>query len=234
MKNVFLITSPVEIFSTDLNVKWGLMQKEDDNMEEMLNKFIKENKIKVDDEGNFEMYIVVDVDEEDCEIGTVVKGKTVEFYTEKRAYEDLKDNNAYITNIQYLFVTTSKIINKLKEKISIRKDLLKIEDKMSKVLVNKKDVISVHNDKLYIDKYKIIDHIILKPKLKFKIKNFCKETIEVIIYNDITEKSKTITIRYPHEELSEKTIKDAINTYLDIDEEEVTLYNRILKDGVDL
>lgn len=209
----------------------GNLTREDDDMEEMLNKFIKENKIKVDDKGNFEMYIVVDVDEEDCEIGTVVKGKTVEAYTEKRAYEDLKDN---IDTNQYFIIVTPKIINKLKEKISIRKDLLKIEDKMLKILVNKKDVISVHNDKLYIDKYKIIDHIILKPKLKFKIKNFCKETIEVIIYNDITEKSKTITIRYPHEELSEKTIKDAINTYLDIDEKKVALYNRILKDGVDL
>ena len=209
----------------------GNLTREDDNMEEKLNKFLEENKIEIDGDGDFEMYIVVDANEEDCEIGTIVKGKTVESYTEKRAYEDLKDN---IDTNQYFIIVTSKIINKLKEKISIRKDLLKIEDKMLKILVNKKDVISVHNDKLCIDKYKIIDHIILKPKLKFKIKNFCKETIEVIIYNDITGKSKTITIRYPHEELSEKTIKDAINTYLDIDEEEVALYNRILKDGVDL
>ncbi len=215
--------------------------KEEINMEEKLNNYLEENNIEVDENGNFEMYVVVDADDKDHEVGSVFHGETREVYAEDRAYEDLEENkkvgcsistNEWIKVFNNLYNTPS---NKgIKKKTSIREELLTMKDKMFKVLVNKENVVNVREGLkiVYVNKYKVIKPIELNPILKFKIGHFTDEGVAILLYNNLTKKSKTIKLIYYVETLGQ--IRELINDYLKENEKEVALINSIVDDGAEL
>ena len=214
--------------------------KENINMEERLNKFLEENNIEVDEYGNFEAYVVVDADDKDHEIGSIICGKETEVYTEDRAYEDLKENyyKGNLLNIECLtyYPFRSYSQNYIKKQTTIRENLLKLEDKMFKILVNKENVVNVgkiNSGAIMINKYRVIESIELKPVLKFKIKSINKNTAEVLLYNSLTEKSKTITVKCDFID-SIEDVGLSIRDYLEENERQVALINSIIDDGAEL
>jgi hypothetical protein len=233
MKNKATILLDSPYFKNNINIK------ENVNMKEQLEKFLTENEIEVDDNGNFEMYVVVDTDDKDHEVGSILCGNITEAYTKNRAYEDLKGNNEktpfqFIMDFGYSksYNFTSNI--SLKKKTTIKEDLLTLEDKMFKVLVNKENVIKVYDDKIDINKYKVLSEVKLLPKLKFKIASIDKNNISVVLYNNLTEKSKTIVIDIPSQFITLEDIKVLINSYLEKDEKQVYLMNSIIETGAEL
>ena len=74
------------------NGSWDVAEiaKIQQSFDEDFNTFLEENNIKMDEDGNFEAYIVEDVDDEDCHVGNVVCNKDTFAYSEENAYEDLK------------------------------------------------------------------------------------------------------------------------------------------------
>lgn len=215
--------------------------KEDNNMEERLNEYLEKNAIDIDENGNFEMYVVVDEDDKDHTISSIFHGKETEVYSEKRAYEDLKGNNnknLFSLNYSSLTYTINSISLKpsnieMKKKTTIKDDLMLLEDKMFRVLVNKENVtnINTYSNVVYVNKYKVIEEINLYPELKFKIQSINKDNINVILYNSITEKAKTISIDCT---TSIRTLEDVtalINAYLENDDNQVNLMNSIADSG---
>lgn len=213
--------------------------KENNIMKEQLEKFLTENEIKVDENGNFEMYVVVNTDDKDHKSGTILCGNNIEAYTEDRAYEGLKGNNKktpfqFIMDFGYSksYNFTSNI--SLEKKTTIKEDLMTLEDKMFKVLVNKENVTKIYNDKIDINKYKVVSEIALLPKLKFKIQSTNKNSITVILYNSLTEKSKVITIDAYLKINNIDNVKVLINEYLANNEKEVMLINSIVDTGEEI
>jgi hypothetical protein len=206
--------------------------KEEINMEEKLNKYLEENNIEVDENGNFEMYLVVDADDKDNEVGTVYHGKTREVYAEGRVYEDLEQNKPAIIFTEFYFNIPSN--KEIKKKTSIREELLTMKDKMFKVLVNKENVVKVQNNILYVNKYRVIKHIELNPVLKFKIKYFTDEGVAVLLYNSLTKKYKQINLVADNTIEDLEDVRKLINDYLARDEKEVALINSIIDEGAEL
>jgi len=211
--------------------------KEEKSVEEKLYEYLKENEIEVDEHGNFEMYVVVDVDDKDHEIGSIFHGEKTEAYTEKRAYDDLKENNygkIYAGMITSGTITYSNIyynpVTKISKNTSIKEDLLTIKDKIFKVLVNEENVTNVKNDIVYVNKYKVIESVDLRSELKFKISSINEEKVVVLLYNSLTEKSKTITVE-AYAPISLSDVKSAIEMYLQDDENNVALMNSLVDDG---
>lgn len=211
-------------------------EKENVNMEEKLNKFIEEHEIHVEDNGDFTMYIVVDADDENNEVGAIIYKGNTEAYTKKRAYEDLNQNKHFRLTIDGWSPAIETFFYnniELKKKTTIKEDLLKMEDKMFVVSVNKKDVSDVKGDVIYVNKYKVLEEVELNPILKFKIKEINKDKEEsvVILYNNLTKKSKTITLGWIS---SLEDAKFQIREYLERDEWQVELVNSIADDGAEL
>lgn len=213
------------------DVIMGTNFEEDVNMEEKLNNYLEENNIEVDENGNFEMYLVVDADDKDHEAGSVFHGETREVYTEDRAYKDLEENRCGCNDFYALNILFNK---EIKKKTSIKENLLTMEDKMFKVLINKENVIKVQNNILYVNKYKVIEPIELNPVLKFKIGRFTDEGVTVLLYNSLTKKSKTIELIYYDTIETLGQVRELINDYLRENEKEVALINSIVDDGAEL
>jgi hypothetical protein len=197
-------------------------------VKEKLNNYLEENKIRIDKNGNFEMYVVVDADDEDHEIGSMFHGGTTEVYGKDRAFEDLKENNSDGITLN------SGSSYKIEKKTSIREDLLAMKNKMFKVLVNKESIVDIKADIVYVNKYKVIEKIKLNPILKFKIKSISDENISILLYNNITNKSKTIDIKRLTYISKVEDIKMLVNEYLTKNEQEVYLMNSIADDGMEL
>jgi hypothetical protein len=216
----------------------NLNVKENIKMEEKLNKYLVENEIKVDENGNFEMFVVVDADDKDHTVGTIFNGKETEVYSEERAYEDLKENNVggYISSNPFLFNIPTLFSSKVepKKKTTIRDDLLKLEDKMFKVLVNVENITDLIGRVVYVNKYKVLEEIVLNSTLKYKVKSISSDKVTVLLYNSLTEKSKTIEIDCNSEVNSLEDVKELINKYLENDEKKVALINSIIEDGAEL
>jgi hypothetical protein len=242
-----------EIFKQEYLCQWGITNnttklKEGNSVEERLNTYFNENGILVDSNGNFEMYIVIDADDKDHEVGSVFHGTDTEVYAEKRAYEDLKENNcggyynklfAQINDIAinpYFSISDTKIAKKK----MIKEELLALKDKMFKVLVNKENITNVKNNVVFVNKYKVVESVNLRPELKFKISSINDEKISILLYNSLTKKSKIIQIEKYNidfdltNELVLKDIKNSINEYLSQDENEVNLMNSLVEDGAAL
>lgn len=208
--------------------------KEEKSVEEKLNTYFNENGIIVDSNGNFEMYVVVDANDKDHEVGSVFHGQETEVYAEKRAYEDLKEQN-YVGYLNYLNTSsfifpTFKSNTKIEKKKTIKEELLTLKDKMFKVLVNKENVTNVKNNIVFVNKYKVIESVNLKPKLKFKIFSINEGKISVLLYNSLTEKSKIITVVILKNATFD-VIKEAIEFYLENDENNVKLINSLVDNG---
>ena len=115
-------------------------------MEQKLNEFLTKNNIQVDENGNFEAYIVVDADDKENVPETIFNGVNVKAYSHEGAFEDLKETNNSYYDDYYISINSiswgqnTKEI-KLEKKQSIRKKLLNIEDKVLKVLINKNNVV---------------------------------------------------------------------------------------------
>lgn len=213
-------------------------KKENDNVEEKLNKFLDENNIPVNDNNEFTMYVVVDANDKDHEVGAIIYKEDTEVYAESRAYEDLKGSKSYgIGGLADCFTfKLPKITNSLSQtkRNTIREDLLSMEDKMFAVTVNKKDVSDVvADDIVYINKYKVIAAVSLNPILKYKVTSIDDAKIAVKLYNNLTEKSEMIVLRnvYPD---SLDDIGEAIRDYLTTNERQVELINSTVDDGVEL
>ena len=178
--NTILATTPI------------IFKEDNKTMEEELNKYLEEKSIKIDENGNFEMYAVVDVDDKDHEVKAIICGKNTEVYSKKRAYEDLRENILEKHPIFSTFYMSSwnPLNAQVKKQNTITEDLLVMRDKMFKVLVNKQDVTAVRPNRVDVRKYKVIEAIELTPKIKFKIKSIIEKNIIVLLYNDITKKTK--------------------------------------------
>jgi len=209
-------------------------------VKEKLNNYLEENKIRIDKNGNFEMYVVVDADDEDHEIGSMFHGGTTEVYGKDRAFEDLKENNSdgITLNLAWHNHIFSPLYSgssyKIEKKTSIREDLLAMKDKMFKVLVNKESIVDIKADIVYVNKYKVIEKIKLNPILKFKIKSISDGNISILLYNNITNKSTTIDIKRLTYISKVEDIKMLVNEYLTKNEQEVYLMNSIADDGMEL
>jgi hypothetical protein len=217
---------------------FNLNKEEDENMEEKLNKYLEENNIEVNDNGDFEMFVVVDADDKDHEVGSIFHGEETEVYAEKGAYDDLKENGnmIFLSNsfVDFSMITSLNLL--VEKKKSIKEELLTMEDKMFKVLVNKENVVNVKNDVVYVNKYKVIGSIELNPVLKFKIKSIDNDKVSVLIYNNITEKSKATDIEHwsTINTTSIEDVKRLVKTYLEEDEKQVNMINSIVDDGLAL
>jgi hypothetical protein len=216
----------------------GYIEGEENNMEQKLNEFLTKNNIQVDDNGNFEAYIVVDADDKENVPGTIFNGVDVEAYSLDGAYEDLKEcenttsfYNDYINIATKWFGFTKKII-KLEKQISIREKLLFIEDKILKVLINKNNITNVFSDKLIINKYKVLEEIQLNPQFAYKIVNFTNDgEAEILLYNTLTLKSEIIKFYYDGYDgsddccYSKEYMDKQVKYYLDTNELQVKLMN---------
>lgn len=207
------------------------------SFDEDFNAFLEEHNIKMDESGNFEAYIVEDVDDEDCHVGNVVCNKDTFAYSEENAYEDLKTPR--ISESPF-FVTTAfpnKQID-VEKKVSIKDDLLTMEDAMFKIIANKKDVVRIKDDYIIINKYKIIEEIVLKPILKYKIKNMCirEHAADIVLYNNITEKSKIIYLSDISGSYTDKidSIRKSLLQFLREDENNVDIINTFRDEGLTL
>lgn len=220
-----------------------ISEKENENVEEKLESlegFFRKNKISVNENSEFTMYVVVDADDKGHEAGAIIYKENTETYTESRAYEDLKKYNA--PEEYWTFELKYSTMSQPKKRKSIRRDLLAMEDKMFSVLVNKKDVSAVEGDIVFVNKYKVVEEIALKPVLKYKVESINDGTVKVILYNNLTEKSKRITLRdvlpCSLDDIRKRIgvyddIRKAIGVYLDIDEMQVQLINSTVN-GVEL
>jgi hypothetical protein len=207
------------------------------NMEEKINKFFEKNKIKVDENGNFEMYVVVDVNDKDHETGVVICGKEVEVYTKERAYKNLKESNinewiTQLTDIDNIIFNIKTI--KTKERKTIRDKLLTIKNKIFKISINKENIQKAESDKLIINKYKVLEEEILEPVLKYKIIDIKEENIKIKLYNNLTENFKTIDLYYCEYLPNNVELSEMIKNYLDRDEEATILYNTVNENGIEL
>jgi hypothetical protein len=185
-----------------------------------------------------EMFVVVDADDKDHEVGSIFHGEETEVYAEKGAYDDLKENGnmIFLSNsfVDFSMITSLNLL--VEKKKSIKEELLTMEDKMFKVLVNKENVVNVKNDVVYVNKYKVIGSIELNPVLKFKIKSIDNDKVSVLIYNNITEKSKATDIEHwsTINTTSIEDVKRLVKTYLEEDEKQVNMINSIVDDGLAL
>ena len=221
------------------NGSWDVAEiaKIQQSFDEDFNTFLEENNIKMDEDGNFEAYIVEDVDDEDCHVGNVVCNKDTFAYSEENAYEDLKTPR--ISESPF-FVTTAfpnKQID-VEKKVSIKDDLLTMEDAMFKIIANKKDVVRIQDDSIIINKYKIIEEIVLKPILKYKIKNMYirEHAADIVLYNNITEKSKIIYLSDISGSYTDKidSIRESLLQVLREDENNVDIINTFRDQGIEL
>lgn len=198
-------------------------------MEQKLNEFLTKNNIQVDENGNFEAYIVVDADDTENVVGTIFNGVNVKAYSYEGAYEDLKETSGgnYISfNGIFLGQHTKEI--KLEKKQSIRKKLLNIKDKVLKVLINKNNVVKACSDKLYINKYKVLEEIQLNPQIACKILNFTDYGyVNVLLYNTLTLKEEAIKLN-DYDAYDKESLNRAIRTYLDENERQVSLINETM------
>ncbi len=213
------------------NNKW-----EEITMEERLNKYLDENNIEINENAEFEMYVVVDASNTDHEIGSIFHGKTTEVYAEDRAYEDLKEDTDFNFRFspEYFILPFTRVNNNIKQ-TTIKEDLLTMEDKMFKVLVNRENIVNVGSDIIYVNKYKVVNAVELNPVLQFKIKSIDDKGIVVSIYNSITKKAKTINIKHSEHAMDINTItdtKDLVKKYLETDEKRVALINSSIDDGI--
>ena len=221
------------------NGRWDVAEiaKIQQSFDEDFNTFLEENNIKMDEDGNFEAYIVEDVDDEDCHVGNVVCNKDTFAYSEENAYEDLKTPRI----AESPFFVTTAFPNKqidVEKKVSIKDDLLTMEDAMFKIIANKKDVVRIQDDSIIINKYKIIEEIVLKPMLKYKIKTMLitQQSADIVLYNDITEKSTTIYLSDISGDYMDKvdSIQEALIQYLREDEDNVNIINSVADEGTEL
>jgi hypothetical protein len=206
------------------------------NIEKKLNEFLKENNIEVDENGNFQMYLVVDVDDKEYEVDTIYNNPNInEIYTEERAYEDLKEDFLggsfiYTTNGYYNIGTLKNSVF-AENQLSIKEKLLKIEDKMFLISVNKNSVIDTKKQVLIVNKYKIIEKVELEPTLSFKINSFSDSgsLIDICVYNTLTHKSENIKIFYKQPICipTKSELRELINDYLDKDQKQVDLMNMV-------
>ncbi len=218
---------------------WGIAEIStiQQSFDEDFNAFLEEHNIKMDESGNFEAYIVVDVDEEDCQVGNVICNQNTFAYSEENAYEDLKIPR--ISENPFFFTTAfpSKQID-IEKKISIRDDLLTMEDAIFKIVANKKDVVQIKDDYIIINKYKIIEEIVLKPILKYKIKNMYirEHAADIVLYNNITEKSKIIYLSDISGSYTDKvdSIQESLLQFLREDEDNVDIINSFKDEGIEL
>jgi hypothetical protein len=219
-------------FLIEYNCEW----KGENNMEERINKFFEENKIEVDENGNFEMYVVVDADDKDHEIGAIICGNKTEVYVKERAYEDLKENNVggwtvHLMGINDIIDTKTE---KTKERKTIKDRLLSIKDKIYKISSNKENIKRLDSDKLIVNKYKVIEGEKLNPVLKYKIMGIGEKEITVRLYNNLTEKFEAVCIYYDREIPSSAVLSEMIKLYLSKNEKSVNLQNIVNKNGIEL
>ena len=219
------------------NGSWDVAEiaKIQQSFDEGFNTFLEENNIKMDEDGNFEAYIVEDVDDEDCHVGNVVCNKDTFAYSEESAYEDLKTPRISESPFFVTIAFPNKQID-VEKKVSIKDDLLTMEDAMFKIIANKKDVVRIQDDSIIINKYKIIEKIILKPMLKYKIKNMYirEHAADIVLYNNITEKSKTIYLLDISGSYTDKVdaIQENLLQFLREDEDNVDIINSFKDEGI--
>lgn len=240
--NPYTQNSNVESFKREYLGVWGtntitthmgeiVNRKEEKTMQEKLNDFLTKNNIQADKNGNFEAYIVVDADDKENIPGTIFNNVNVETYSAEGAFEDLKetinDYNTYSiinSSIELCYNRNVKKKIKLEKQKSIREKLLTIKDKILKVLVNKENVTSVYTDKFYINKYKVLEEVILNPQIAYKIERFdSDDDAQVMLYNTLTLKSETIILS---NQLCDKaSLEMSIKKYLDANDRKVQLMN---------
>lgn len=216
--------------------------EEEEKLEEKLNKFLEEKNIEVDKDGNFEMYVVVDADDTEHEVGSIHCGQVQHVYTKEQAFKDLKNCN-FPTKCNYSFANDINI----KKQTTIKEDLMTMEDKMFKILVNKENVYNFSyvvlekEEVLCVKKYKVIDSVSINPELKFKIIEIGDSimgrntVITVLLYNSITENKRTILMDLDYDfKTSITQIEKMINDYLKLDEHNVALINSTVDNGISI
>ena len=200
------------------------------NIEEQLNKFLKEHDISINEEGYFEAYIVADIDNKDIKVNTIICNEDTFVYSEKEAYKDLKH-----CKIGSPFTHLSPI--EIRKQKSIKEELLTLEDAIFKVLVHKDNVVKIYDEFIVANKYKVIKHIPLNPILKYKIKEVCdvenKFIIILILYNDLTNLSRTIHLDGCDRDPSKLiwSVRQKLREYLQNNEEYTAIINSIREDG---
>ncbi|MFA7689215.1 MAG: hypothetical protein WCX96_03925, partial [Bacilli bacterium] len=87
-KTVLPIAGTTRSMPCSFNGSWDIAEitQIQQDFDEGLNTFLEENNIEMDEDGNFEAYIVEDVDDEDCHVGNVVCNKDTFAYSEENAY----------------------------------------------------------------------------------------------------------------------------------------------------
>lgn len=113
-----------------------------------------------------------------------------------------------------------------------------MEDAIFKIVANKKDVVQIKDDYIIINKYKIIEEIVLKPILKYKIKNMYirEHAADIVLYNNITEKSKIIYLSDISGSYTDKidSIRESLLQVLREDENNVDIINTFRDEGIEL
>jgi hypothetical protein len=198
-------------------------------IQERFDEFVKKNNINVDEDGNFECHLVIDESDTEHEVGTIFNNTSkVAYVTISRVYEHLKET----LEMQSRYVMPLMPIKQehLENKISITEELLKIEKKIVKVLVNQNNIIYFYPkyNTININKYKVIGFIKPEPKIALKVLEFDNEHhyVSVSLYNTITFKSNLINIKFVETDTKESII-DRIKDYLLLDEKQVQIQNKL-------
>lgn len=200
---------------------------EEVDMEENLIKFLMNNDIDVDKNGNFEMFVVVPEKEKDCQEGAIFnKPAYNEVYFLENAYKNLKINR-HENHIYFNHMSDDNNKNIIQK--SIRENLLEIDKRIFKVLINKSNVQYINNNSdstsVKVNRYKIISEVELEPKIAFEIDYINGSTIRISLYNTITDKKRDISIHYKRNIPTTEELKDLINDYLNRNEKETKLIN---------
>lgn len=194
-----------KIWDRTINAEWigGFdtisTKKENENMEEKLNKFIEENNVEVDGDKIY-MYMTVHNDNlKDYEVGTIFKEEKSLHLTsvENAKYELRRDWN-----------TVLKPTDRLK---SVNNTIIKLE-------INKNNVSNISNPyeivkNIRVNKYKVVEILNVETTIHYEIQGFIKnEKVAVKVFNKYTNECQHIEVLYTLEkDKLEKYIKEELN-----------------------
>lgn len=199
---------------------------DNETIREEFDSFLQKANIYIDENGNFECYIIIDESDTEHNVGSIFNNTPMSAWVYiEESYNALK---MPVNQYSFGYIQPMRIMEK--ESVSIIDDLLKIEKRMIKILVNRNNVIGVtpRRGLVDIDKYQVIEIIKLNPKIAIRLLGFdiISHYLSVSLYNTITRKSRFINIKFSEEDTDE-SIKSKIGDYLELDKKQVELQNKL-------
>lgn len=203
--------------------RWRMLMEE-----KFFEEFISKNNINVKENGDFECYIIVDQTDTENVPGTIFNNMDIKAYPYETAYKNLNYN---FSKVKYTNPHTFSHISHMLRRdciqsqdiLSIKESILQMNKKIIRVLVNRNNITGVLPIEFYgiwINKYKVIEEVILEPKIAIKNLYFHNDEnnlVSVTLYNTITDYEVSICIKSSEDDTDE-SIKDKIKKYIELDE----------------